>query len=797
MAHEWRAGWIWWRGHPSPRNFYLKGRKSFTLNEMPDHCMLRVTADSRYVLWVNGDVVCRGPARCRPEHQAFDTVDVVKHLRVGENVLAILVHHYGEGTFQYLHRGQGGFLVDGAAEFHDGREVRLDTDRSWKVTPSRCWDPHTWRLTVQLAFQEQFDARCAMHGWISPGFDDAAWQEATELGPCGTAPWTDMEPRIIPFLKETPLAPVRVASSGSGKVVGADTVAKNVSGWLAEQHYEPEENNGAVRWSPEGFPDSGEILLKPVDEGRFAFAVVDFGREVSGNLSLQLANAGGGEHLCFGYGEFLVDGLPNHHLQTQWSFKYMADSYTAAKGMQKWHTFSPRGFRYLLVVCRNHTAPLKLSLGVLHSTYPVGNGGTFECSDELLTRIWKTGRDTLELCMYDAYVDCPHRERAQWWGDARVEALINFYAFGDSLLLKRGLRQAAHSQREDGLTYGIFPTEYVHPAMVPPDYCLVWVMTLWDYHWWTGDDEPLREHFEAMCKAMDWFDGRVAENGLVGPINDLECYLDWKDINRHNQNSILNMFYLWALRAASQACDRIGQADRAGLFRMRAATLEPTIRELLFSSEAGAFIDGVDDPATGRRSDDITQQANALAILLGLPPLDAAELAGKVLLKNSQIRGKPPVQAQPYFSFYVLEALARAGLHEEALDEIRTRWGEFFEHDAVTFWEHWPETLDEKAGMSLCHAWSSAPTHHLSATVLGVRPTAPGFAEFEVAPRPAGLEWAGGKVPTPHGSITVDWRITDGRMRLEVDVPEGLTGGTAVLPDGRRTDLNAGPNTIE
>jgi len=797
MSQDWKAKWIWWQGHPSPRNFYLKARKSFVLDEVPEHCLLRVTADSRYVLWANGDVVCRGPARCRPDHQAFDTVDIADHLAVGENVLAILVHHYGEGTFQYLHRGQGGFFVDGAAEFRDGREIRVDTDSSWKVIPSPSWAPHTWRLTVQLGFQEQYDARCGIHGWVSPGFNDSDWQDASELGPCGTPPWTGMEPRIIPFLRETPVRPAKVISSGSGRVSGADNVTKNVSKWLAGQVYEGEEGSRTVLWSPEKFPDSGELLFKPAGDERFAFAVIDFGREVSGNLALEIANASGGEQMVFGYGEFLVDGLPNHFLESPWAFKYMADSYTARSGSQRWHTFSPRGFRYLLLVCRNHSVPLKLAVEVLHSTYPVHHIGEFECSDELLNRIWRTGRETLQLCMFDAYVDCPHRERAQWLGDGRVEALVNFYAFGDTLLMKRFLRQGAQNPQGDGLLYAIYPTEYEHPAMRLPDYSLIWVLMLWDYYWWTGDAEPLAEHFEPMCGILDWYGRRLARNGLVGPVEDFELYLDWtRGLKKDNQNSILNMLYLWALRAAEKVAQLVGKKDAAASFHSRARQLAEAIRTLMFHRELGVFTNGVDDVETGTISDLITQQANALAILLDLVPGEAVETARKVLLRDSRIQGKPPLEAQPYFFFYVLRALSEAGLYNEALDEIRVRWGEFFEHDAVTFWEHWPADLDKKGGMSLCHAWSAAPTYHLSATVLGVKPTAPGFAEVEVAPKPGDLAWARGKVPTPHGAIAVDWKAVEGGLKLEVDLPEGIAGAAA-LPDGRRAALKAGFNEIE
>ena len=60
---------------------------------------------------------------------------------------------------------------------------------------------------------------------------------------------------------------------------------------------------------------------------------------------------------------------------------------------------------------------------------------------------------------------------------------------------------------------------------------------------------------------------------------------------------------------------------------------------------------------------------------------------------------------------------------------------------------------------SLCHGWSSLPCYYFRAGVLGVTPTAPGFAKFRVDPDAAGLTHAAGEVPTPYGPIHVEWRL--------------------------------------
>jgi hypothetical protein len=47
-------------------------RRTFEVAEVPTQAPLRITADSRYVLWVNGFGVGRGPIRSQPRRLRYD-----------------------------------------------------------------------------------------------------------------------------------------------------------------------------------------------------------------------------------------------------------------------------------------------------------------------------------------------------------------------------------------------------------------------------------------------------------------------------------------------------------------------------------------------------------------------------------------------------------------------------------------------------------------------------------------------------------------------------------------------------
>ena len=75
------------------------------------------------------------------------------------------------------------------------------------------------------------------------------------------------------------------------------------------------------------------------------------------------------------------------------------------------------------------------------------------------------------------------------------------------------------------------------------------------------------------------------------------------------------------------------------------------------------------------------------------------------------------------------------------------------------------------------HAWSAHPNYGLLATVLGVRPDAPGFRSVRIAPHLGPLQRAEGRIPHPLGDIEVRLVRSGARgLQGEVTLPEGLTG---------------------
>jgi Alpha-L-rhamnosidase N-terminal domain. len=85
----WTAKWIWIDGTRGmgqgtgeddlQRNFYLCARKTFDVPKDLQTAILRITADARYVLFVNGQRIGNGPIRGWQHSWFYDTYDLTPH----------------------------------------------------------------------------------------------------------------------------------------------------------------------------------------------------------------------------------------------------------------------------------------------------------------------------------------------------------------------------------------------------------------------------------------------------------------------------------------------------------------------------------------------------------------------------------------------------------------------------------------------------------------------------------------------------------------------------------------------
>jgi alpha-L-rhamnosidase len=765
-----RAQWIW------PDEFrwdlfngFVLFRRDFTLDRVPRRGPLFITADQSYQLYVNGAFVGRGPARGYQSHWPYDEIDIARWLVPGRNLLAIRAFNPGYSNFQYLTEGYAGLLV--AANWGGGR---LNTDATWKCIRQPGVRHDMTRTSLQLFAEENFDARACPLDWMNSEFDDSTWKSIVKTQKPGCLPWASLEPRGIPNMFEEAWRPGTVIGTAEGECGAGWEDAHNL--YLLRQNEDHTHvpvsaalDTPAVADAPAGLFAAG-LEIPATGPGCFRSYLLDVGKPVVGNFSLQIGGARGGEVIDLVYTEVIDQAKLEPELKfPDGSRCAFANRLTCRAGRTEHMFYHPFGFRHVMIVVRNSTVPLHIAPCLRRTGYPLVRRGSFQSSDRVLEQIWQTCAWSQQNCMMDAYVDTPWREQAQWWGDARVQAWNTFHLSGDARLFRRGIYQIGAQTTADGVTYGHAPT--MGHNCVLPDFTLIWIMTQWDYYWQTGDLEPFRAHRAVVERALAYFETHTGKDGFVHYDPRYWLFLDWTTLPLDGASSVYNLWLLLALERLAAMHRLTRDIPAAKRCEKWARSLRTHLKPLV--NRQGLMRDGLN--AKGKIIPSTSPHAQTLALMANLAPASDAVME-KFLLDYLADDSGHTAKPSAYWITYVYSLLAQRGHGATVVAHLRPRWEPMVAYGSTfeLFRDH-PEFQ-----ISHSHAWSAHPLFHLMQIIGGVRQAAPLWKQVEFAPVFVG-ESGGCTVPTPAGPITSAWRREGAGVHVELALPRGITA-TVRLP---------------
>ncbi len=436
------------------------------------------------------------------------------------------------------------------------------------------------------------------------------------------------------------------------------------------------------------------------------------------------------------------------------------------------HPFMTEIVPAFTVELKNVTEPVEiLDAGAVFTSQPVDYRGAFECSDEALNRLWKVSRWAVQICLQTHHLDSPnHQEPISDPGDYLIEAMVDYYAFAQPWLARQDIRKFAWLLKdEDYLNFHI-------------SYSIGWLQMLMDYYDFTGDKTLVAEMAPYVHGLMDKYNSWRGQNGIISEAPNY-MFMDWVSIagfGCHHPPAVigqgyLTAFYYHGMAMASRVADLTGDPSRIEKYKQQRAALAVAFNRELWVADKGLYRDGKPfvthvKPSKWLPADkDIetfSPHVNLLAVLYDLaPPSQRTPIVEKVM-------GETPLNTQPWFMHWVFQALDHAGLFDKYGTQQMRRWQ--IVPETQSFREMWK-------GGDLSHGWCSTPLVQLSARVLGVTPTAPGFKMLAIRPTVCDLAWAKGSVPTPHGDVAVSWKWNDDELALDVTIPGG-TEADVILP---------------
>lgn len=783
------ASWLWPWGAIYLKNCHAQFRRDFTLNRVPGKAPFFITADQSYRLWCNGTLICRGPARGYVEHLPFDEIDLSPHLVEGHNFLSIEAYNPGIGTFRYIHKNCAGLLA--AAEWE---ELSLRTgDGLWQMRRAPGSNPDVAILSRQLAWQEDHDAASDDGSWIvspeTPQWEPHRIFSGYSSKAYGQFPYDTLEYRELPLLQERLAAPERVSAAGIGLAAGGYRNAQNIS-W----HWVENEAAGMeFRRVPAEFAvrekDALSFTVEPAGEGRFRAITLDLGEISFGSLRLELDGCAGGEIVDCHYHQYLADGTPRKEnlipAGENGGLLALATRLRTRENHTEHEFFTLMGGQHITLVFRDFSSPARVRASFRCEEYPFAMRGKLHTSDSRLNAIWEICRYTQRICSADAFMDTPWREQGQWWGDARLQARNTFFFDGDTRLLRRGLFSIAGQQDSSGLVQAVAPC--VSGGCVLPDFSLVWIMTLYDYFFQTGDLAVFRELRPVAEETLAYFDTPEArgENNLLRHDPRYWLFEDWSGkLPRRGYPAFLNLWYPYALGFFISLLEAAGDHAEAARWQAKKEKHLAAAREAFYDRERKLFRAGLEaNGSSVAEAPSIHDQV--LAILLGLCPEAHATMFHTLIAPF--LAGEKTAGAEPGsgWSSYLLDAMQLMGKRGESLDFIRREWGKMVDYGSGT-WEHF--NFDEMAGQSCSHAWSAHAATHLTELLTGVKQLAPRWEKIAFDFIPGSLLPESGELvlPLPPGDLAVRWQgrkaVFSIPEKCEVTVKEQtLTSGEHTL----------------
>ena len=774
-----KSNWVWtpdWHEADQNTARIVYFRKSFRFTgTLPANKSIRISADSRYKLYVNDVFVQEGPQKALSLKEWYvDPADIGPFLRQGENVIAVEVLRYPAmvpGTANANDSLKRTELPNLFVDDADNQQPALAGESGWLCRVNR-----EIRIfgengrPAPIHAQEDVHATDAFAGWKQVKFDASGWQQAV-LYPVSRIPVADapgnLTPRSIPPMRHEDRMFDSVSAIRECGNMDLAVVKEQAEALLAKKRmlFIPAhetcvieisagaEECGYLQYELLGGKDArittlcSECYAYPQQE-----QLSDFGTSAMMPLKGDRTDAVNGK--LFGHTSF-----------------YKVAGYGTENKPETYEPYWFRTFRFIQLKIETEKEPLTIRRFSYRSTgYPLDIQTSCETSDESLASIWDISVRTLERCMHETYMDCPFYEQLQYAMDTRSEILYTYSLSADDRLARQAMEAFRLSQRSDGMTQADAPTQR---SNVIPGFSIFYLLMVHDHMMYFGDLELVKRHLPAVDQILSCFDRHSNAQGLVNSIGGIHLlnrywsFIDWSEkwdsgvpgAVKHGPITMESLLYLYGLQKAAELADF---AERPGIgseYRQRAEQLRLAIRKNCMGHVQGQAL--VQD---GPGLEEYSVHCQVFAVLTGL--VTAQE--GKAMLQAT-VHNSAYAQASVAFMFYLFRALEICGWYEETY-ELWNLWRKMVKDHLTTCVEN------DTDARSDCHAWASLLCYEIPSVILGVRPAAPGYKVVRITPQMQLLESAKGNVITPQGTIHVEWvKEENGSCNLSYEIPESMS----------------------
>ncbi len=739
LDHAGWAGANWIRRETSDADDYTYYRRMVELPEKGiERATVYISGTHKYALYVNGDLVGKGPAYHYPQYQYYNAYDITSLLKSGEsNLFAIFNHWFGGG--QGRPASERGVIMKTIVHFADGTTAAIGTDGSWRQSRAEAWDanpPHRNR-GEGVGYIEKIDARKLQPNWNAPSFDDSEWAYATVIGSHPTAPWTGTLTPDLTRIEEDEITPASITARKGG-------------GYL-----------------------------------------IDLGKVYAGVPRIRFSGGSAGEtvQMLGGYAVEEDDAIDTAQNQST-DMRY----YAVLSGED--FVYEPveyLGMRYFEI--ENAPMPVtkeNFSFVVRHSVMDV-SASSFESPDDTLNAVWALMKHSLLTCAQEEFVDTPTREKGGFLGDVVIQSTVAMPVMNERLLTQRALHEYLQSMEQHwpglGRLNAVYPNN--DGARDIPDFTQSYPVWVWNYYMETGDLGFLTANYDRLKSITEYVYRHLdEESGLIcnlsggsGPYQ--YGIVDWPATMRfgYDMTAMRTVINGWAYAdfdVVSKMAGVLGKSADEDLYRRRAAALKQAVNSKL-RKNSGVYVDGLN--SSGSKSSHVSQHANMLPLALGIVPEAARAKVLDVVKAQEMSVGMVTLP-------WLIRAIGEADEGEHLIrlftDPDWNGWAQCLKRGATCTWEAWDA---DTTGNSQSHAWGASGLEGYVRYILGIRPLEPQYEKVLIKPLDFGgrLGSAGGNILTDRGSVSVSWKSSSSMYGMQLELPVNMTARVAV-PKGRSPD---------
>lgn len=425
------------------------------------------------------------------------------------------------------------------------------------------------------------------------------------------------------------------------------------------------------------------------------------------------------------------------------------------------------GFRYFTLT--NNAKPIEIR--VIHSDVAVTS--SFECSDETLNWYYKAFINTQLSNMHSGVPsDCPHRERLGYTGDGQLTCNAVMTSFDAESFYRKWMADIWDCQ--DKTTGHVQHTApFAGGGGGPVGWGGAIINVPYQMYRHYGNRKDLEAMYPAMERYIKYILRRIKGGTVVREEDDGWCLGDWCTPSEIKipEDFVNTTMFLSQLQQMVYCAKILGKPYEKYMSCMEIYSMALLIK--YFDKSTGDYADNV-------------QGANAFAVNAGMGVDRTIE---NLVRKYSE---KTEFDTGIFGTEILLSVLYKTGNGELATRLLANKGEASFDYmrraGATTLWENW------SGEASHSHPMFGASTEFLFEEILGIKQTEDSvrYDKVVISPIfPECLDFAKGKITTPHGEIGVSWKRSGGKTEVCIDLCDGID---AVFKKDQNFALKKGSN---